>query len=286
MLTVCKNNMKRRQSSLRNFGNWRGAINMKLFAIFGREFRLYRNNSLLLACVCFVCTVFLWAATAPETFNSYSEALPVVFAKACASILIGLMLSINMVCKDYAMIRRELRMGISAKGLIFAKTFLNIILCAIMSVILTLPYLIGIISVLDQNTSYLYLAVFFTMFTSAQLGLFISSFSSIFSQNRLQKAALAIPFVMLFQILFSGFVFEQVRIDLSSVSISNYAIRTIGSGLRFDSETFIWDTPVGAFENSFPHALLNLGALTTFMIFAIIGSIIILNQIDKQGLDE
>ena len=177
-------------------------------------------------------------------------------------------------------------MGITATSLVFAKSLLNVFLCAIMSVILTLPYLIGIISVPDQNTNYLYLAVFFSMLSSAQLGLFISSFSSIFSRNRLQKAALAIPFIMLFQILFSGFVFEHVRIDLSRISISNYAIRTIGSGLRFDNEAFIWDTPVGAFENSIPHAIANLGVLTAFMVFAVIGSIIILNQIDRNGLDE
>ena len=95
---------------------------MKVLILFGRERLLFWTNLLLLAGVCLVCALFLWLATGEDTFAEYGYALPIVFAQACAAILIGLMLSINMVSKDYAMIRRELRMGFSAGTIVMAKT--------------------------------------------------------------------------------------------------------------------------------------------------------------------
>lgn len=249
--------------------------------LLSRELKLNWSNSLVLTLVSFACMGFLCLATSQETFDSYSYALPIAFAKACAAILIGLNMSINMICKDYAIIRRELRMGISASSLIFAKTFLLILMCLVMSILLILPYLIGAFGISDQNTLYLFLAVFFTMFTSSQLGLLISAFS----KDSPQRAALSIPFIMLFQILFSGFVFEQVRINIDITTISNYAIRAIGSGMRFDNENFIWDTPPFAFESSLIHAVENLGILVLFSSVAVILSIFILYRIDKLGLD-
>ena len=274
---------------------------MKVFILFSRERLLFWTNLLLLAGVCLICTLFLWLATGENTFNEYSYALPIVFAQACAAILIGLMLSINTVSKDYAMIRRELRMGISAGTLVMAKTLLIILSCAIMSLILILPYLVGIINVRGQNSLYLYAAIFFPMFASAQLGLCISAFSSFFRSNRLKKIAFAIPFVMLYQILFSGFVFEQVRIDLlHRISISHYAIRMIGGAFRFNVEyyrgvSFLWGTPLGElFGRDFldapgidtGHIVETIAVLMIFVVISTMASIVMLSRVDKQGFDE
>lgn len=275
---------------------------MKVFILFGRERLLFWTNLLLLAGVCLVCALFIWLATSEDTFDGYGTALPIVFAQACAAILIGLMLSINMVSKDYAMIRRELRMGISVGTLVMAKTLLIILACAIMSLILVLPYLVGIISVPGHSSIYLFAAIFFPMFASAQLGLFISSLSSFFRSNRLKKIAFAIPFVMLFQILFSGFVFDGVRIEtLQRISISNYAIRMIGAALRFNVEyyrgtTFIWELPDGQEFGrelfgtdtgiDMEHITETFGVLMIFVVLAVVASIVVLSRVDKQGFDE
>ncbi|MCL2362521.1 MAG: ATP-binding cassette domain-containing protein [Defluviitaleaceae bacterium] len=248
-------------------------------SLLSREFHLYRNNALVLAFVSFICMGFLWLATGSETFNEYNSALPVVFAMACGAILIGLMLSINMVCKDYDMIRRELRMGISARSLILSKGLLIIFLCAVMSGILAFPYLINAYNITNQRPMFLYLAVFATMLSSAQLGLFVSAIS----RNKAQQAALSIPFVMLFQILFSGFVFEDVRVRLDTIAISNYSIRAMGSALNFDNPDFIWDTPHGAFESTWCHIINNVYVIGGFFVLALIVSIAFLYLVDKKG---
>lgn len=260
------------EGTSRYTGSWKDIL-------FMREFRLYRNNAMILAFVSLICMGFLFLATIPETFYTYTDALPVVFAMSCGAILIGLMLSINMVCKDYDMIRRELRMGITARSLIVSKTILIIGLCAIMSAILALPYLFNAYRIIDQRTGLLYVSVFFTMLAAAALGLLVSAIS----RNKPQRAALSIPFVMLFQILFSGFVFEQVRINISSISISHYSIRAMGSAMRFDNENFIWDTPHGAFNSAASFITDNLAFMLGFFMLAVVISIVFLYLVDRKG---
>jgi len=118
------------------------------------------------------------------------------------------------------------------------------------------------------------------MFASAQLGLLVSAVS----RNKPQRAALSIPFVMLFQILFSGFVFEQVRVRIDFIAISNYSIRAMGSAMRFDNEHFIWDTPHGAFNSSLSYIADNLLVMLGFFALALIGTVAFLYVVDREGL--
>jgi len=253
---------------------------MKLGVLFLREFTIYGKNSIFLIILGVISTAFLWLATSPETFYDYADALPIAFAMACAAMLIGLMMSINLVCKDYHMIRRELRMTISASSIILSKTFMIIFFSLIMSAVLIIPYFMNSYRIDGQNTLYLYLAVFFTMLASAQIGLMVSTFV----RDKTQVAALSIPFVMLYKILFSGFVFEQVQLDnADTFAISNYSIRAIGSALRFDHEHFGWDTPYGVFRNTIENAFANLGALAAFVIVSMVAAIFALWLIDKKG---
>jgi ABC-type transport system involved in multi-copper enzyme maturation permease subunit len=253
---------------------------MKLIVLTKREFVIYGRSTIFLILLGVISTAFLWFATSPETFLDYADALPIAFAMACAAMLIGMMMSINLVCKDYHMIRRELRMGISVSSIILSKTLLNVFFSAIMSAVLIIPYFTNSYRIEGQNTIYLYFAVFLTMLASAQIGLLLSTLV----RDKAQVAALAIPFVLLYKILFSGFVFDQVQLDNADVfAISNYSIRAIGSALRFDHEHFGWDTPYGVFINSPENALANLGALMAFAAIPLILSIFTLWLIDKKG---
>jgi len=248
--------------------------------LFFRECRLIINSFIKLIPVAFLCMFFLWLATSRETFNAYDNALPIVFAKACAAILLGLITSINLVCNNFAIIKQEMRMGIHAKSLIGYKIAVITPICLVMSGILTLPYFLDIWSIPEQSPVFLFISIFVVMLTSSAIGLLISTIA----KDRSQNAVIAVPFVMLFQILFSGFIFEQIRVDLLHyISISRYAIRTMGSAVGFDREAIRWDTPALAFENSFSHIFQNLAILIIFFALATIFSIVLLDRFDKKG---
>ena len=249
-----------------------------------REGRLYRRNSLgFLLAISVACTLFLWLAATPATFTVYHDALAITFAIACAAILIGLNMSINLICRDFRMILREMRMGLSSFSLIAAKTVLVLILCGPVSLILILPYILGIFTIADQNTAFLFASVYCTMATAAEIGLFVSSLA----QDKPQRAALMIPFITIFQIVFSGFIFERVQLGLfrlERLTLSFYAIRVLGSGLRFDKEQMFWDTPYGAFIHSREHVFANLSTLAFFFALAGVSSALYLALVDKGRL--
>jgi len=217
-----------------------------------------------------------------ETFNQYRNAFPVAFALTCAAMLFGLMLSINMVCKDYEIIKRELRMGVSVSNIIISKTLVIIILCAIISAILVLPFERDAFRISGLNIWFLYTAVFLTMVTSSEIGLLMS----VFFRKKPQRATNSIPIIMLFQILFSGFIFEQADVEsFRKFTVSSYSIRTIGSALRFDSERFFADVHRGEFENTVSHAIANFKWLILFFILAMLICILFLWLIDNRGWD-
>jgi hypothetical protein len=214
------------------------------------------------------------------------EAIAAIFVLSCASILIGLMISVNMICRDYDIIRRELRSGITARTLSLSKTIVLFLLCLGMSFILIIPYILQLYGIPDQYTFLLFGAVFITMFVSSSLGLLISAVW----RNKPPMATFSITFVLLYQILFSGFIFEENRFDLrflNSVSISNYSIKAIGHALRFDRSSIAWyiSPRTYTFIDDFMQAFGNFAILMIFFGICLIASIRVLYLVDKKGGD-
>ena len=252
-----------------------------VYNLFLREISINRSNALVryVAFLTLCCTGFLLFSASVGTFDTYNDALPITFALACASILIGLTTSINMICDYYDVIRREMRMSISAEKMIMAKILFLIITCAIMSVILTAPFLFNRFSIDYQHRLYIYLAVFLPMIASAAVGLVCSCVS----RDRPQRAALYIPPIMMFQIFFAGFVFEET--PLRMLTISNFAIRVLGHGLRFDRDYIVLDVPTAIWDSPMPELVTftRIGMLIIFFIVATAISISRLSHIDKHG---
>jgi len=230
----------------------RPPILKQLYVLIGREFRLYLENWIWVFAVTVLCMFALYFATDEISFTNYDDALATAFAIVCAAILIGLMMSINLVGKDYYMISRELHMGVSAIGLTLSKMFVVLVSCIPMSLILLAPYLAGKFDIAGIDKPWLSVSVFVTMILSAGLGLLVSTAA----RSKIQVAALSVPIIVVYQILFSGFVFERINENFRHFSISLYAIRAVGTNLGFSSGAFT--LPYGDFVNSNAHHTGNL----------------------------
>jgi len=252
---------------------------VKLITLAKRNFFLSRQYATFLAGAGFLCMVLLLIVNRPAAFGTYIHALQIAFAVACAAILIGLLLSIGLICEDYVMIRRELMMGLSPSRIIFAKVINIIIYCFVISIILIIPYRFDYFAPSYLRFWHLYVSVFFTMLTSASLGLLVSAACII----KPQIASLAVSIIMLFQILFSGFLFDYSWVDISYTTISYYSIRTIGSGLGFHNLGFNAYAGHGTFGISPGHAVATLGMLFLFSIVPIAISILTLYLIRRKG---
>jgi hypothetical protein len=193
---------------------------------------------LLLVGIALVCMTLLLAVTTLDSFNEYEHAFQIAFALSCAAMLMGLLLSIGLICEDYIMIRRELHMSyIDSICIIISKTLCVALFCSVVSGILIIPYAFDMFNVAGQNLSSLYIAVFCTMLLSSAVGLFLSAAF----RNFPQIASLLVSGVMLSQILFPGFLlFQYARVDwLWRLAFISYpSIRAIGTGLGFNRNDF------------------------------------------------
>ena len=219
-------------------------------ALFSRDIKMYfsdKRNLFFILLAPFICKLLFSANTDASTFSEYRKGLPIVFAVSCAAILLGLTLSVNMVCRNSAAVKREIRKGISKIFIILSKTFLLIILCAVMSLIITIPYGMDIkIKSFGADAGVQFFAtVFIIMLASAELGLAISCLPGI----KPQTAVNTTPIIMIFQIMFSGYLFADSDSLINDITFSNYAIKALGGALGFDS---FMDAPYG-FGRSLSH---------------------------------
>ena len=252
-------------------------MSLRLLTLISLEFKLYfrkKGNFIFFTMMPLICGALLRFSTNNSTFSSYGDGLPIIFAFSCTAILLGLVLSINMVCKDFAITHRKLRKGLPPAYVILSKTFLVAVICFIMASILTAVYLLTlqVADMLYHNYIIFFLSVFLTMLASAELGLLVSTWPRITSD----LASTLVSFIISYQILFSSFLFgatSQVNQALSLISFSRYSITALGSSIG-----------LGSFNSDFVYSkantLPNLFALAAAFIVLMVVSCLLLLYID------
>lgn len=252
-------------------------LSPRLLTLISMDFTLYfrkKGNYVFFLVIPFICGVLLRVSTSADTFGSYDSALPIVFALSCTAILLGLVLSINMVCKDFPIIHRKLRKGLPAAYVILSKTFLILVLCFIMAIVLTATYLSTLKTEGMDASGYIsfYLSIFFTMIASAEMGLLVSTLPKITAD----LASMAVSFIISFQILCSGHlpgIDSRVNEGLSIISFSRYSITLLGGTVGVVSSRF---------ANTFSEMLESFGWLTGFYVIFILFSCLVLMFINTD----
>ena len=172
------------------------------------------------------------------------------FALACVAIWNGCFNSIQSVCRERAIIKREHRSGMHISSYVLAHMIYQFLLCAAQTVLtmfvlrqLGVPIPRGAGS--GILTSWMILDIGLTMFlisyAADMLSLFLSSIS-----RTTTGAMTLMPFILIFQLVFSGGVIplpEWSR-PLSNFTISSYGIRALAaqSGYNEQPMTSVWNT--------------------------------------------
>lgn len=142
-----------------------------------------------------------------KTFSVNESTKTGIFAMICGCIWIGLFNSIQSVCKEREIIKREHRTGLHISSYILAHMIFDFALCAAESIILTIVFDIfrdfpasGVIF----STGFEFFICFtLIIFCSDSLGLLVSSVVK--SEN---AAMTVMPFVLIIQLVMSGMMFE------------------------------------------------------------------------------
>lgn len=226
-----------------------------------------------------------------NAFTQYEMTKSILFALSCSAFWIGILNSIQEVCKERVILKREYMTGLRLTSYIASKLIVLGILCFIQSILL-----IGVFTILiglpDKG---LYIApfieflitTFLTMFSATAMGIFVSSLFK--NSDRVMTVA---PILLMPQILFSGLVFKLTGIakKISILTTCRWAMEGYGTvsdlnnlQLRLQAEI---PNLVHEFESFFEytgkHLINSWLILVIYVIIFIVISIICLNNISKS----
>ena len=175
------------------------------------------------------------------------------FALTCVGIWNGCFNSIQAVCRERAIIKREHRSGMHISSYVTAHMIYQFLLCAAQTVLtmvvlrmleVPIPKGLGSGKITPWMICDLGITMFLISYASDMLSLFLSSIS-----RTTTGAMTLMPFILIFQLVFSGGIIplpEWSR-PLSNYTISNYGIRamTAQSGYNELPMTTVWKTVEG-----------------------------------------
>jgi ABC-type multidrug transport system ATPase subunit/pSer/pThr/pTyr-binding forkhead associated (FHA) protein len=143
-----------------------------------------------------------------EQFEQYEMTKSLLFAVACSAFWVGILNSIQEVCKERTVLRREYMTGLRLNAYIISKTIAMGLVCAVQSLLLAAVFasLVGMPNegVLGDSPFMEFLLVtFLTALAASAIGIFVSSLF-----KNADRAMTVAPLLLMPQLLFSGLIFK------------------------------------------------------------------------------
>lgn len=174
-----------------------------------------------------------------EVFSIYEDTQTMLFCLSCASIWVGLFNSIQEICKERSILKREYMANLRLPLYTLSKFMIQFLLAAAQAFLLTIVFAIsqgeypkGIW--LDPYIFEIMLTVLLTILASMAMGLLISAVV-----KTGDKAMTLAPFVLIVQLLFSGILFKLKGAAeyIAYLTVSKWSVESMGSILDLNSLT-------------------------------------------------
>ena len=190
-----------------------------------------RPRLLVLLLQPFLIAVLLHIVADENIFKIYESTKSMLFALSCSGIWIGLFDSIQEICKERVIVKREYMANLKLPGYIMSKFTLQAILGMIQSLILTLVFL-KLVGVDKKGIFFahfqleIFITIWLTVMASVTMGFVISAL-----MKTGDKAMTLAPFVLIVQLLFSGILFtlEGAGELISYCTVSRWSVEALGS---------------------------------------------------------
>ncbi len=176
--------------------------------------------------------VLISMVTSENTFIDYRQTKNSCFAVVCACIWVGIFNSIQSICRERAIIKREHRTGLHISSYIFAHAIFEAILCAAEA-------LIVLFVVVFKNASHIpdsglifpavidmYITIYLTVLASDMLAILVSCIV-----KEPNSAMTVMPFVLIVQLIMAGVVFELKGFmdRISNITVSKWGLNGLMS---------------------------------------------------------
>ena len=209
----------------------RSSIGEQIKVYFGKCWRIFLNeNGWKVFISSAIITFLISCVTGSDMFKSYRATRNGAFALVCACIWIGIFNSIQSVCKERDIIKREHRSGMSTFAYVNAHALFELFQCLLEAIIVTVITMIfNKDNIPDSGVMMpvvleLTIVFFVIIFSSDMLGLMISCMV-----RTPQTAMTVMPFVLILQLIMSGMIFELKGFTekASNLMISKWGLNAI-----------------------------------------------------------
>ena len=177
-----------------------------------------------------IIAIIISSVIGKNMFAQPKETASGAFALVCACIWMGIFNSIQSICKERAIIKREHRTGLHISSYITAHMIYEMALCFVEALIAVI--IVCIIRGLPEKgifiSSFIELLItfFLIIFASDALGLLVSCVV-----KKENTAMTVMPFVLIVQLVMSGFLFplEGIMSSVANLTISKWGVNAICS---------------------------------------------------------
>ncbi len=228
-----------------------------------------------------------------RVFEIYESTKSILFALSCAGIWIGLFNSIQEICKERAVLKREYMGNMKLWSYTLSKFTIQMVVGLLQAAVITAVF--GIVVgmpekgiLLDNSFLEMFATIWLTITASMALGFIISAFV-----KSGDKAMACAPFVLIIQLLFSGILFELkgAGSKIAYATISKWSVESLGSIADLNSLTMKMQEEIPGIEHEFQeifefakkHLLTNWAILAGMVAICFILTAVLLRGVAKDG---
>ena len=204
-----------------------------------RQLHIIRNDHIRLLILFLqapILVFFITFVADGQQFEQFEITQSLLFAIACSAFWIGILNSIQEICKERNILKREYMTGLRLDSYIFSKVLVMGLICAIQSFLLITVFML-MVGQPEQGVMFgaypeLLLTTFLTTLAATAMGLFVSSLS-----KNADRAMAFAPFLLMPQLLFSGMIFplEGVTEVISWVTVCRFTMQSYGTTADLNS---------------------------------------------------
>ena len=216
------------------------------FIYLGKQFRMFiLQNDWRVLPMSAIIAAMVAMAVGGGLFVSMEGTFQATFALTCVCIWNGFFNSIQAICKERAIVKREHRAGLHITSYVLAHMTYQLFLCALQSIIT-----IQVLGMFKVNypeyavedlpfTPAMFITLFLITYTADMMALMISAIV------KTPMAAMTVmPFMLIIQLVFSGFIVLPEKLaDISKLMLSKWGVQglCVISGYNNLPATMIWN---------------------------------------------
>lgn len=232
--------------------------------------------------------ILLSFVASDTVFEIYNSTKSILFALSCAGIWIGLFNSIQEICKERNILKREYMANLRLDSYVLSKFIVQLLMSLVQAILIVTIFSVTVgqpeKGVLFDNAVFeLTVTMMMTIFASSGIGLIVSSVS-----KNSDKAMTVAPFLLIIQLLFSGILFElsDITEKISYLTVSKWSVSALGVSCDLNAMPSAGGM-ARSFEDVFECTANNLfkawGVLGVFVIICAVASVLLLSNVSKDS---